>query len=62
MFDAPPRRTDISNAKLEFELSAATLLDADWQSWFFATLAFLYGLAVLIAVIVLLVKSAKGQK
>ena len=62
MFGVPPRRTDTLNEKLEVKLSAATLLDADWQSWFFATLAFLYGLAVLIAVIVLLMKSAKGQK
>jgi hypothetical protein len=38
------------------------IFDIDWQWWLLAAVAFLYGLAVLIVVIFLLVKSAKIQK
>jgi hypothetical protein len=40
-------------------LFEASILEADWQWWLFAGLAFIYGLAIMLVVIVTLSKSAR---
>jgi hypothetical protein len=42
-------------------LFAAIILDAEWQWLLCAAVAFVYGLAVMLTVIALLVKSAQRQ-
>ncbi len=40
-------------------LIAASIFESDWQCWLFAGLAFIYGMAVMLTVIVTLSRSAR---